>query len=754
MMFRNMSSRYVDMKDSYLGYSITDIKVGQTVYLVVGAPRYGHKGRVLVFLKTSENPTYHVDGDQSGCYFGAVLCTVNLRGRTGTILVLVGAPMYSTPETEGRVYVYRFDTQQGSLDHTGILSGQSGQSSSRFGTSIAEVADLNGDGIQDVAVGAPFENGGKGSVYIFNGGEQGLGQSSQRIAASDLPGTLQYWGQSLHGTMDLSGDGIPELAVGSQGKVLVLRSRPVIMVEPSVTFSPAIIRLDTDCMSSKNFIVKVCFTNTKVTKDNIGDLQVTISYNFTLDRTRSRFRAYVTPKNRQIQNTFTMGLKEKCFPHNFVIPECPEDSLVFLSNELEFSVTGLPSSASKLKPILDPRTQTKKFYQLDFEKQCGTDNKCIDELKVSFNFSGASELQVGITPVLNLTVSIQNSGENSYNTHVILTYPSALSYRRATLLQWDGRATVQCEGLDIKEGSAVHSSKCFISRPIFKSQAKVVFVATFDVDANSQVDRVVNISANATSGNEEHITTGSFALNSIPVRFGINILVKSAEDSTHYINFTSGSNDLRRPVHHTIQVENLGAREIPVSVTIRVPVKLVNTDIWSNTLGLKVPGCTVKTEDPTETDVLKKLKETQILNCSVAMCSVLSCSISVLKNRVPVIYNLTGEVSSAWLQQTQLESVRLVSSASLGFDTKQYIHRFTKSKTLINTEVQTHVEVIKVYDYKKEIIGGAAGGLLLLALITLGLYKAGFFKRGYKEMMEQQAGDADAGEDAAPPAEE
>lgn len=39
----------------------------------------------------------------------------------------------------------------------------------RFGTSISSLADLNGDGLRDVAVGAPLEDENRGAVYIFLG---------------------------------------------------------------------------------------------------------------------------------------------------------------------------------------------------------------------------------------------------------------------------------------------------------------------------------------------------------------------------------------------------------------------------------------------------------------------------------------------------------------------------------------------------------------------------------------------------------
>ena len=54
------------------------------------------------------------------------------------------------------------------FDNPLVLRGDaSGQG--RFGSSLAVLPDLNGDGLNDLAVGAPLENGGQGSIYIFHG---------------------------------------------------------------------------------------------------------------------------------------------------------------------------------------------------------------------------------------------------------------------------------------------------------------------------------------------------------------------------------------------------------------------------------------------------------------------------------------------------------------------------------------------------------------------------------------------------------
>ena len=87
------------------------------------------------------------------------------------------------------------------------------------------LGDVNGDSLADVAIGAPGEEENRGAVYIFHGASrQDIAPSpSQRISASQIPSRIQYFGQSLSGGQDLTRDGLVDLAVGSKGRVLLLR---------------------------------------------------------------------------------------------------------------------------------------------------------------------------------------------------------------------------------------------------------------------------------------------------------------------------------------------------------------------------------------------------------------------------------------------------------------------------------------------------------------------------------------------------
>ncbi|KAL1263911.1 hypothetical protein QQF64_004266 [Cirrhinus molitorella] len=723
--------------DSYLGYSLAIATMFGTQYAVMGAPRHKHKGQVTV-SRIGSTPSKLQELDppkpQIGSYFGAEVCVVDLDSDSTTDLLLVSAPTYMEPDREGKAFVYTFNRRYFSFSGM-VLEGMAGQRG-RFGSSLASPADLNGDGYMDVLIGAPLEEDGQGSIYIFNGGAYQINPTySQRIAGSSVRSGLRFFGISLSQfSLDQSRDNLPDVAVGSMGAVLLLRSRPIMNLQTKITYNPSKIPTGETDQSLRN-TMKVCFTMSPY-RHSIKDLTANINYTIILDAKRQKYRAYFSPKNRFDSYVMNIGInKEICKSHSFFIDDFSEDALNPLSNQLTFTFEGLPSATlQNIKPILLPGIKTTTDHNLDFEINCGHDDICIDDLRMDFNFSGSTNIEVGIMQEINVTVFVENRGENSYNTLFSLSYPFGLSYRR--IISKQGR--VECVSLDSEQIGSFGVTTCQINKPILKSNSQAVFHITYSINKESTFDQKVTFTATINSGNDRHSQTSElFKEKSIGVKYAIYIALIRHEDSTLHINFTAQKNDTDKPVKQILKVEN-DFRELSFKLFIRVPVMLGDKSIWTDK-NIEILGCVKQRNlQPVITDFVEVIKRDRVVNCSVAVCAEFSCDNTLMKNE-RTFYNITGNVSSGWIDQTGLRAAvfQLVSSASLDYDKSKYVFFSSDSQqTAPSVQINTQVEVYEDVNLTKEITGGVIGGLLLLALITAALYKAGFFKSRYKQLLE------------------
>ena len=127
---------------------------------------------------------HKVSGRQTGEYFGAALASADIDG-DGVDELVVGAPLFANSATaggggggpaspggafsfeEGRVSVQVYDPSIPMFYERLSIFG--GRNSARFGSAVANAGDLDGDGMEEIAVGAPFEDGGRGTVRIYYG---------------------------------------------------------------------------------------------------------------------------------------------------------------------------------------------------------------------------------------------------------------------------------------------------------------------------------------------------------------------------------------------------------------------------------------------------------------------------------------------------------------------------------------------------------------------------------------------------------
>ncbi|KAM3927248.1 integrin alpha-11 [Leptodactylus fuscus] len=757
---------------AYLGYTVTSVMTPQRVKLyVAGAPRFNHTGKVIIFsMQGMENLVIHQSllGSQIGSYFGSEVASVDVDADGVTDVLLVGAPMFFSDGRErGRVSVYIMREKRFVPD--GILRDYDASQNARFGYAISAVPDLNQDSFNDVVVGAPLEDDHKGAIYIYHGFKKNiLKKYKQRIAAADMSSKLEYFGCNIHCDMDMNEDGLVDLAVGSMGNAVLLWTRSVIQINATIRFEPPKINIfskecrrngrEATCMSAF-----VCFAPVFKAPQFQGQ-SVAIKYNVTIDERRYTPRAVIDDiggDKHFIKTIRATSGHSQCQQLNFHVLDTA-DYVKPITFSMEYELA-FPDEG----PVLDEGWPTSLKVSVPFWNGCNQDERCVPDLFLdvkhdiptalefcqrslrrsasdcaSFtqSFDNSVFIIEGNRRRVALEVTLENRGENAYSTVLNISYSRNLQFA-SLITKEETDIKIECKNNE----HIPHSKICNVSFPFFRAKAKVAFRLDFEFSKYVFLPSLqIHLVASSDSEELEGTIFDNEVLLDFNLKYESDLLFTRYSSLDQYEVTSRGSADrynaIGPPFNCTFKIQNLGFFPEDITIRITVPVatrggnrllllqELVNDqgnescNIWGNSTDYR--------RKPSEED----LTHVPQLNHSNSDVVSIECTMSLASNQEGTL-TLHGYL---WRRSFQVMNFRYISLVSFAALQRKFHSPFIFRED--EPSRQIIFEISKQEEWEVPIwviISSTIGGLLLLALLVLALWKLGFFKRSHHEREEE-----------------
>ncbi|XP_065608782.1 integrin alpha-9 [Cyrtonyx montezumae] len=776
---------------TYLGYAVTAGHFSQptTTDVVGGAPQDGGIGKVYIFRTDRRSGSlikmFQASGKKMGSYFGSSLCAVDLNS-DGLSDLLVGAPMFSEIRDEGQVTVY-INRGNGVLDEQLILDGD-GAYNAHFGESMAALGDIDDDGFPDVAIGAPKEDNYIGAVYIYHGDANGIvPQYSMKLSGQTINPMLRMFGQSISGGVDMDGNGYPDMTVGAflSDHVVLLRSRPVITMDISI-FLPASINITApqchDSLQPVNCLnVTTCFRfSGKHVPGEIG-----LNYNLTADVAKKEKsqqpRVYFVTSGEavgQITEKLELSyMQEKCKHFLAYVKRRVKDVISPIVFEASYSLGEHVIERGKedkelppLKPILRWKKGQKiaQRNQTVFERNCQSDD-CAADLKLQGKLLLSSVddrtayLALGAVRNISLNISISNIGDDAYDTNVFFNFSGELFF----IKMWQKEELgISCELLESD------FLKCSVEFPFMRSKSRYEFSVIFDTSHLSGQEETLTFLVTAQSGNVERMESlhdNTLTL-SVPLMHEVDSSINGEVfptsffygDSVEASNFVQLENHECRfqSLNFTLQVYNAGPSTLPgafldisfpnrLSATgaeiFHVQQMMVGQDKGNCSFRRNRNPCVVPQENENIFHTIFAFftkSGRKVLDCERPgrSCLIIRCNLSSL----------------AKAESSEISIYTLLNTEILKKDISSVIQFVTRARVQVDPDLRV-VEVPNGSPEEKTVVfealhnleprGYVVGwiiaisllvGILIFLLLAVLLWKMGFFRRRYKEIIEAE----------------
>ncbi|XP_061397209.1 integrin alpha-PS3 [Musca vetustissima] len=424
-------NNFKQASDSYFGYSVGsgyfDSNNPQKLMYVATAPQADEQsGEAYVFDYISKYKIakhFVFRGKQFGEYFGYAVLAEDINGDKLTD-VIISAPQYTITGSydDGAIYVF---INQGNFNFERKLMTSPFHGKARFGTTLTKLGDINYDGFNDIAVGAPFA--GNGSVFVYMGSERGLReQPSQRL---DYPGTEQLtygsamFGHGLSKGSDIDDNGYNDFAIGAPNAevVYLYHSYPVVSIKATISSQTREISPE-----QTTFPVTVCYsiaTNSRKVKSQ------ELALNVVVDPQVKRVRIISTNTN-ELQFNVTATTTTQCKVVDCNVRFSVSDIFKPIELELHYQlVHAIPNSevfcetCAAVDPA-EPKTSTEKII---FSTGCATDI-CVADLQMTPRLDRTFIL--GSSRTFKVSYDVINMGETAYLPQINITSSNRMLFAK------------------------------------------------------------------------------------------------------------------------------------------------------------------------------------------------------------------------------------------------------------------------------------------------------------------------------------
>uniref|UniRef100_A0A8C6XHJ2 Integrin subunit alpha 8 n=1 Tax=Naja naja TaxID=35670 RepID=A0A8C6XHJ2_NAJNA len=626
--------------------------------------------------------------------------------------ILVGAPLFmerefeSNPKEVGQVYLYLQDSVL-SFKEAQTLSGT--EVFGRFGNSIAPLGDLNQDGYRDVAIGAPFAGEDRrGRVFIYNGDRNGLNPNPSQIltglwASQSMPAGFGF---TLRGDSDIDQNDYPDLIVGAFGfgKVVVYRARPVVTINAQLLLSPVIINPENKtCHLPGSMTLVACFTVIACAgfqSPGFSD-KIVLKAELQLDslKTQGAVKRTLFLDYHQSQHVFSFMITTQNWP------TC-KDFVIYLRDETEFRDKLSPINISlnykldestfsdvlTVSPILNYYQENRMEKQAYILVDCGEDNVCIPDLKLSV-MPDRDQIVIGEENYLMLTINSRNEGEGAYETELHIIIPPEADY---TGVERSNKA-LRVLSCDYKMENETRTVICDLGNPM-----------------EAGTNRDTSLRAQPGLGDLHNI--GPSAINDTVLYVEWPVLSK-----TEFLLYI-----LHIQTHGPLKCQTSSAIN---SLEVKFTVPEDTPELAAFLRNSSIPHSVGRREAKL---VEYQKNSAKILNCTNVECLMITCSVGLLEKGKSAALKIRSRLwASTFLQR---KNYRYALSISVSFEVKKMPYKVQPAKLpegsiAIKTSVIWATPNVSFIIPLWVIILAILLGLLVLAMLTLALWKCGFFDR-------------------------